>query len=214
MPKFVPIEATIATLDTDGSGEISLDEFVVNLNALPALKACIEQNLDSRGKLKGYQSMESLLEYLLFCATPLEDKVAHAGGDLSVLDAVERASLEKLRPEIAKLGESVGFVGLNIFRQIDADGDGRVNKSEMLDFMKRLEQCVSPEEESIADRAIDHIFKTLDLDDGGCIDEDEWVYRLELLPKLKADIEIAVNKLTGVIAGGKLVAPPAALVEE
>lgn len=197
-PKFVPLEEMITTFDSDGSGDISLYEFMLHLKDLPALKACIEQNLDSKGKLKNYQSLESRLEYLMYCATPLEDKIAAAGGDMSILSATEMTLLEKLRPEIAELGATVGFAGLNVFRQIDVNGDGKVDKAEMYEFLKKIEP-EAPPGESLADRTIDYIFKTLDLDDGGGIDEDEWVYRLELLPQLKADIEAAVNKLTGVV---------------
>ena len=34
-PKFVPIEGIVATLDSDGDGEISLDEWLENIAKLP-----------------------------------------------------------------------------------------------------------------------------------------------------------------------------------
>mgnify|MGYP001995788277 CR=1 FL=1 len=46
-PAFVPFEKMADTLDSDGDGVISLDEWLSNLSKLPGLKAAIDQNLDA-----------------------------------------------------------------------------------------------------------------------------------------------------------------------
>lgn len=58
-------------------------------------------------------------------AAPLEAKVAEAGGDLGALSDEEKATLEGLRKAISGYQESVGTVGITLFKQIDADKRSR-----------------------------------------------------------------------------------------
>jgi hypothetical protein len=61
-PKFIPFEEMLATLDADGDGEITLEEWLENYNKLTGLKAAVDENIDpATGKLKGYKSLENML---------------------------------------------------------------------------------------------------------------------------------------------------------
>ena len=75
--EFVPFEEVLAMLDSDGDGEISMNEWLENLDKLPGLKAAIEGAIDpASGKIRGYVSLEQRLDDLLATAAPLEAKAA------------------------------------------------------------------------------------------------------------------------------------------
>lgn len=227
-PKFVPVEDMVvgphcprfmvyvilfcgggcaqATLDIDGDGEVSLEEFATKLIDLPGLKIAIEQNLDTAtGKVKGYQTLEARLQELVDGAKPLEDKLAEFGGDMDQLAPEEKASLEKQRSVIAKIRATVGSAGIAVFKQINIDGSGKLKRKELLDVLKHLPRPpknTDPDAPKTVKRmSIEEIMAELDVDGDGFIDEDEWLAQLERLPGLKASIEASVDPTNGKIVG-------------
>mmetsp|Transcript_97570 Transcript_97570/g.279007 ORF Transcript_97570/g.279007 Transcript_97570/m.279007 type:complete len:231 (+) Transcript_97570:164-856(+) len=89
-PPFVPFDAMYETLDSDGDGEISLDEWLDNLSKLPGLESAINSAIDpATGKLKDYVSLEDRLAELV------------AKGDDATDE--EKAKIESIR---ASLGET------------------------------------------------------------------------------------------------------------
>jgi len=74
---FVPFESMVLTLDSDGDGEISMQEWLDNLANLPGLKTAIDACLDPEtGKIIGYQSLEDRLAVLLEKKTTAEAQLA------------------------------------------------------------------------------------------------------------------------------------------
>ena len=199
-PKFVPFEELVDTLDADKDGDISLDEWLTNLAKLPGLKAAIEGAIDpATGKVQGYLSLEQMLDETLAKLAPLEAKAAAGGGD-AALDDAEKAEAAKLRELAAKLRASVGSAGLAVFRQVDLDHSGKIDRKELMRVLKQL-----PKPEKMPPGAkkmsLDEIVAVLDVDGDGVIDEAEWLAQLEKIPALKASIEQAVDPATGKIVG-------------
>ena len=195
-PKFVPFEELVDTLDADKDGDISLDEWLTNLAKLPGLKAAIEGAIDpATGKVQGYLSLEQMLDETLAKLAPLEAKAAAGGGD-AALDDAEKAEAAKLRELAAKLRASVGSAGLAVFRQVDLDHSGKIDRKELMRVLKQL-----PKPEKMPPGAkkmsLDEIVAVLDVDGDGVIDEAEWLAQLEKIPALKASIEQAVDPATG-----------------
>jgi len=199
-PKFVPPEEMIKIFDTDGDGEISVTEFVDNLAKLPGLQRAIETNTGPDGKIRTYVSLEERMANLSAEAEPLEAKAA-AGEELGEAD---KATLEDLRSKIAKIKASVGSAGLSVFRQLDADKSGKIDRAELMALLKALPAAR-------AQKGLDGWVAELDVDGDGVIDEDEWVAQLGRLPALAALIESGIDPTTGKL---KNLPPVEALPEE
>jgi Ca2+-binding EF-hand superfamily protein len=197
-PKFVPFEEMASTLDSDGDGDVSLDEWLANLAKLPGLKAAIDGAVDpATGRISTYQSLEARLDVLVTRAAPLEAALAEgaeAGEDLA-----------SLRKQIAKLRATVGSAGVAVFRQFDADGSGKIDRAELLCALKQLPAPVMPEGEAGPTMPwalqIEEMVAALDVDGDGVIDQDEWCAQLERLTSLKAAIEQAIDPATGKVKG-------------
>lgn len=212
-PKFVGIEEMVKIFsggDAAEDKEITMDEFVGHLSELPGLKAAIEQNVDpATGKLKQYKSLEKTLEECLAQAAALEAK-----GDAS--NEEEKTQLAEVQAKIAKINESIGSSGLAVFRQIDSDGSGKLDRAELLAVLKTIPAAAQgplrPGQvatAAVTDENIGEILAVLDADGDGTIDEDEWVAQLEQLPLLKASIEAAIDPKTGrIFAADAAAAPP------
>ncbi|GMI14570.1 hypothetical protein TrVE_jg10536 [Triparma verrucosa] len=85
----VSIEDLAATLDVNGDGAISEDEWIAQIDALPALKASIEEAIDpATGKIIGYRSLEQQLWKLQKNVTDLEARIA--GGEEGLEEELEK----------------------------------------------------------------------------------------------------------------------------
>ena len=177
--KFVPFEKLVETLDGDGDGSISLKEWLENLERLPGLKMALERAMDPvTHRMPAVQSLEAQV-------AALEER--RAAGAERPGDADE---LDRLRGV-------VGTVGLTVFRQIDADGSGKIDRQELLAALKHLNRYSTPDRKLDAGAAI----AALDVDGDALIDEYEWVAQLYVAPGLKATIEATVDPETGRIKG-------------
>ncbi|GMI24646.1 hypothetical protein TeGR_g5360 [Tetraparma gracilis] len=182
--KFVPFEEMLTTLDTDGDGTISLEEWVDNYSKLEGLKAAVDQALDPEtGKIVGYQSLEERLAVL-------QEKKRKEG--------VSEEDMAKYDKQIASITAQIGSAGVIVFRQIDLDHSGKIDRKELLRVLKQLPK---PENATGPKMSIEDIIAALDVDGDGIIDEAEWIANLENLPDLKASVEQAVDKKTGKIKG-------------
>jgi len=199
-PPFIPVDKIMEILDSDNDGVVSLEEFVLNMKNIPALKASIDQNLDPvTGKITTYKSLEQRLDEHLTLSALLESKVAEGGGDLASLSDEERATLEGLRKIIEDYQLSVGTTGITLFKQIDADKSGKVDKSELVALLKSL-ILIKKEDGTVADwLELDTIIAAFDSDGDGLIDEDEWIMHLNRLPALNSFLSAHVDHRTGKI---------------
>ncbi|GMI01436.1 hypothetical protein TrST_g11546 [Triparma strigata] len=85
----VSIEDLAATLDVNGDGAISEDEWIAQIDALPALKASIEEAIDpATGKIIGYRSLEQQLWKLQKNVPDLEARIA--GGEEGLEEELEK----------------------------------------------------------------------------------------------------------------------------
>ena len=185
-PEFVPFETMCDVLDSDGDGVISLDEWLGNLSKLPGLKVAIEQNLDAEtGKLAKYQTLEERLEQLIGQVQALEAK-----GDL---DEEEQGKLHVKKRRIETIKESIGMAGVLVFKQIDADNSGKIDRNELMTMLKQLPK--PPD----ATKTVDELVAILDVDGDGIIDMDEWIAQLGRIPELKKLLDSYVDPSTGLI---------------
>ena len=114
----------LTTLDTDGDGEISLEEWVDNYSKLEGLKAAVDQALDPEtGKIVGYQSLEERL-------VQLHEKRKKEG-------ATEE-DVAKYTKQIESITGQIGSAGILVFRQIDLDRSGKIERKELLRVLKHL----------------------------------------------------------------------------
>ena len=176
-PKFVPFEKLVATLDSDGDGKITLKEWLENLSNLPGLEMAIHRAVGDDGRVAGSVSLEEEL-------ATLQERAANG------------ASRDGDKEEIERLTGVVGTVGLTVFRQIDADGSGKIDRKELLAAVKHLNKYTPEEKLDIAE-----ILKILDRDNDALIDEWEWVAQLYLVPRLRSTIEATIDPETGRIKG-------------
>ena len=172
-PKLLTFDEIVERLDTDGDGEVTLDEWLENYGKMPGLKALVDQAVDPKtGKIIGFQSLEEALVALRVEKRLAEQKVA------------------KYAQQIESITSQIGSAGILVFRQIDIDRSGSIERGELTKFLNDL-----PNPGKQWD--IDGIIGTLDSDKDGFISEAEWLANLACLPSLTASIEKTVDPVTG-----------------
>eukprot|EP00520_Triparma_pacifica_P001718 CAMPEP_0118636174 /NCGR_PEP_ID=MMETSP0785-20121206/2473_1 /TAXON_ID=91992 /ORGANISM="Bolidomonas pacifica, Strain CCMP 1866" /LENGTH=313 /DNA_ID=CAMNT_0006527265 /DNA_START=1 /DNA_END=939 /DNA_ORIENTATION=- len=167
-PPYMTVDEMFEKLDTNKDGAISMDEWIDNIamDEMAGLKAAIKGALDpTTGKIVGYQSLEARLGELM----------------------EERAKIDK---QIESIKKAVGSAGVVVFKQIDLDKSGTIEKKELLRVLKQLPK---PKEIKGPRMSIEEIMAALDVDGDGTINEEEWLAKLEVIPTLKASIEEAVG---------------------
>ena len=156
-PAFVPFEKVLSTLDSDGDGVISMTEWLDTLEKLPGLKAAIDGAIDpATGRITGYVSLEARIEQLLAEAAALEEAAPEP-------DEAQTAHLAALRQQAAELQAAVGTAGLTVFRQLDSDGSGKIDRDELVRALKELPKT----DPAFAEISIDDVMNALDYDGDG-----------------------------------------------
>jgi len=107
--------------------------------------------------------------------------------------------LEELQKSIEDL-KSKGVKpspGLLVFRQIDADGSGTVDRAELQALLGKLpRKKPAPGVEFVP---FEEMVKLFDSDDSGTIDEEEWLTNLARLPGLRMAMEGDMDEDTGTL---------------
>lgn len=209
----VPFENTLEALDADGDGEITMEEWISNLSKLPELEHALASNLcEKTGKIKGYVSLETKLAEATVLLAPYEKKLREMDEtdpekQLARLSEADQKIVLETRTLVAELKAAVGSVGNIVFKQIDRDKSGKIDRKEFIGVLKALHKCtrrtgsLQKADEDGLKLSVDECIDGMDVDGDGLIDEDEWTHMLEEVPALKRYIELYVDETTGQING-------------
>lgn len=137
------------------------------------------------GKLATYQSLEDRLAKLITDVAALEAKES--------LEEEEQGKLHTKKRQIEGLKETIGLAGVLVFKQIDTDNSGKIDRAELMTMLKTLPK--PPD----ATKTVEELVAVLDVDGDGVIDIDEWVTQLERVPLLKKLLDSYVDPATGLI---------------
>merc|ERR1719174_1065850 len=158
----------VERLDSDKDGLISEEEWLANLKKVPGVRMAIEAVLDAdTGRVKTYRSLPEQLAKLMFEASGLELR-CWAGENVSEKLAEKRTAMQKLRNKGVKPS-----AGLLVFQQIDLDGSGTIDRKELQRLLKALPKTKPAP--GVPFVPFDDMIKTLDTDDDGVINEEEWL---------------------------------------
>jgi Ca2+-binding EF-hand superfamily protein len=177
------IREIMKTLDSDNSGEIDEEEWKVNLDKCPGLKAALVTDLNpDTGRLMSYRTQEDQLAKLFGNIDRLEQDEAE-GKDVAKELASRKAQAAKLR--------ACGILpnpGIVVFNQIDKDKSRSINMNELKDVISRLGMDI---------RIVDRTMAKMDLDNNGTLDEQEWLTGLNTVQSLKAALLKDLDPETG-----------------
>ena len=82
------------------------------------------------GKLATYQSLEDRLAKLITDVAALEAKES--------LEEEEQGKLHTKKRQIEGLKETIGLAGVLVFKQIDTDNSGKIDRAELMTMLKTL----------------------------------------------------------------------------
>jgi len=186
--KFVPFDEMVSIFDSDGSGDIDIEEWLTNLDKLEGLKLAMESVLDpDTGRLTTYRSYG--------------DQMAKEIGAIKKLEASggEEEEIQKKKASVEAF-KSNGFkpsAGVLVFDQIDADGSGSIDRKELQDLLSKLpKKKPAPGVEFVS---FEDMIKKFDSDQSGTIELEEWLNNLQKLPGLRMAIESVMDFETGVM---------------
>jgi Ca2+-binding EF-hand superfamily protein len=186
--KFVPFDDMIAIFDSDGSGDIDLEEWVTNLDKLEGLKAAMESVLDpDTGRLTTYRSFGDQMAKEMGQIKKLEK----SGGDADEIqkkkDSVEGFKKNGYKPT----------AGVLVFDQIDVDASGSIDRQELKDLLSKLpRKKPAPGVEFVK---FEDMIKIFDSDSSGTIELEEWLNNLQKLPGLRMAIDSVLDVETGML---------------
>jgi len=186
--KFVPFEELLATLDSDSSGDVDLEEWLTNLDKLEGLKTAMESVLDpDTGRLTTYRSYADQMAKEMGAIKKLEK----SGGD--------EEAIQKKKDSVARFKEN-GYkpsAGVLVFDQIDVDGSGAIDRGELQTLLNKLpRKKPAPGVEFVP---FEDMIKTFDADGNGTIELDEWLNNLQKLPGIRMAIESVMDFDTGML---------------
>jgi Ca2+-binding EF-hand superfamily protein len=188
--KFVPFDQMMAELDTDKNDTIDLKEWLVNLNKLEGLCAAIESVMDSEtGRLRTYRSLPEQLAKLMGEVAVLEEACWDPLAQTDQLPE-KRAAVQKLKDKGVKPSP-----GVLVFRQIDVDGSGTVDRKEL----ERLLKAIPKVHDSAGSKLMtcEELLNKIDSNENDVIDEAEWLGNMQRLPGLGMAMESVMDPETG-----------------
>jgi len=186
--KFVPFDEMISIFDSDGSGDIDLEEWLTNLDKLEGLKLAMEGVLDpDTGRLTTYRSYPDQMAKEMGQIKKLEK----SGGDPEEIqkkkDSVEAFKKNGYKPS----------AGVLVFDQIDVDGSGSIDRKELQDLLNKLpRKKPAPGVEFVP---FEEMIQKFDSDGSGTIELDEWLNNLQKLPGIRMAIESVMDFETGML---------------
>merc|ERR1719379_3171118 len=186
--KFVPFDEMISIFDSDGSGDIDIEEWVTNLDKLEGLKLAMESVIDpDTGRLTTYRSFPDQMAKEMGQIKALEK----SGGDPEEIqkkkDSVEAFKKNGFKPT----------AGVLVFEQIDADGSGSIDRKELQDLLNKLpRKKPAPGVEFVP---FEEMIQKFDSDGSGTIEIEEWLTNLQKLPGLRMAIESVMDYETGMM---------------
>merc|ERR1719379_508436 len=186
--KFVKFDEMIAIFDTDGSGDIDLEEWLTNLDKLEGLKLAMESVLDpDTGRLTTYRSYGDQMAKEMGAVKKLET----SGGDQ------EEIQKKKDSVEAFKKNGHKPTCGVLVFDQIDVDGSGSIDRKELQDLLNKLpRKKPAPGVEFVP---FEDMIKIFDSDNSGTIELDEWLNNLQKLPGIRMAIDSVMDFETGMM---------------
>jgi Ca2+-binding EF-hand superfamily protein len=186
--KFVPFDELLATLDSDSSGDVDLEEWLTNLDKLEGLKTAMESVLDpDTGRLTTYRSYADQMAKEMGAIKKLEK----SGGD--------EEAIQKKKDSVARFKENghKPSAGVLVFDQIDVDGSGAIDRGELQTLLNKLpRKKPAPGVEFVP---FEDMIKTFDADGNGTIEIDEWLNNLQKLPGIRMAIESVLDFDTGML---------------
>jgi Ca2+-binding EF-hand superfamily protein len=186
--KFVAFDEMISIFDSDGSGDIDLEEWLTNLDKLEGLKLAMESVLDpDTGRLTTYRSYGDQMAKEMGAIKMLEK----SGGDPEAIqkkkDSVEAFKKNGYKPS----------AGILVFDQIDVDGSGSIDRKELQDLLTKLpRKKPAPGVEFVP---LEEMIKKFDSDSSGTIELEEWINNLQKLPGIRMAIESVMDYETGML---------------
>merc|ERR1719191_2082738 len=186
--KFVEFDDMISIFDSDGSGDIDLEEWLTNLDKLEGLKLAMESVLDAdTGRLTTYRSFGDQMAKEMGAIKKLEA----SGGD------AEEIQKKKDSVEAFKKNGHTPSCGVLVFDQIDVDGSGSIDRKELQDLLTKLpRKKAAPGVEFVP---FDEMIKKFDSDSSGTIELEEWINNLQKLPGVRMAIESVMDYDTGMM---------------
>jgi Ca2+-binding EF-hand superfamily protein len=178
--------ALAAELEAAG-GKMSEAEFNAAILKAPALSKAVNEDYNvATGKLVQFRTPQEQLSKLLGNLDRLRWRLA-AGEAVAAEVTTRTAQVKKFRRNGV-----VPSPGLCVFNQVDFDKSRTISPYELWRLLKAMSH-VFPK----SDTEIQDIMKTLDADDSGEIDEDEWIQNLALCPGLEEALAKDLNPDSG-----------------
>ena len=175
------MDKLIATLDQDGDGVITKQEWLFNLGKCEGLVEALTQSVNANGLVPSFRSFEQQKAKREGEVAALKAKATRTAEEEAELVEYERqiAKLTSLIAEANKNALKLAEWGSTVFHQFDTDHNGKLSKKELNRALKALPKTkpkhVPPGAKFLS---VEEMVASLDGDGDGEIDEQEWLDNL------------------------------------
>lgn len=168
--------AHFKTIDADGSGSLDRGEFKKAIE-LAGYPDATDAEMDAVMRMADMDT-DGDIDYNEFVAALVQAEIRHRKKAKAQVREEAELAWEALRAFArdgakAKTGFFTGST-LSHFKEIDADGDGKLGRDEVAAAVQRLEGLAAQPSEMV----VDQIMRMADADDNGALDYDEFVAAL------------------------------------